>query len=89
MNRLFALLLAVVLAVGLNLLSCRWGTDLGTTSIMTFAQNTDGTRPVGMFAAPFLATTPWASLLLGVLIPMALLGVGFYIALRGPKSKLA
>ena len=89
MNRFFALVLAVILAVALNLVTCRWGTDLDTASIMTFAQNTDGTSPVGMFAAPFLATQPWAALLLGVLVPMTLLGVGFYIALRGPKSKMA
>lgn len=89
MNRFVILLLTVVLAVVLNLLTCRWGTDVNSTSIMTFTQQADGTQPTGMFAAPFLAEAPWLALLLGILAPMVLLGIGFYVVVRGEQPKNA
>ena len=88
MNRLFVLLLAVILAIVINLITCRWGTDVNSASIMTFAQDHDGTQQIGMFAAPFLASTPWVALVVGVLLPMVLLGLGFYVALRGEQAKI-
>ena len=89
MNRFVILLLTVIAAIVLNLLTCRWGTAVNSTSIMTFTQEVNGTNPVGMFTAPFLAGAPWLALLLGILAPMALLGIGFYVVVRGEQPKNA
>ena len=58
MNRFVILLLTVIAAIVLNLLTCRWGTAVNSTSIMTFTQEVNGTNPVGMFTAPFLDGAP-------------------------------
>lgn len=88
MSRMLVLMLTVILAVTLNLIACRWGVDVDSTAIMTFAQNHDGTQQVGMFAASYFESNAWASLMLGVLLPMVLLGVGFYAVLRGEPAKM-
>ena len=88
MSRMLVLMLTVILAFTLNLIACRWGVDVDSTAIMTFAQNHDGTQQVGMFAASYFESNAWASLMLGVLLPMVLLGVGFYAVLRGEPAKM-
>jgi len=85
--RIVTFLCCVVLAIGVNLATCVWGTDRSETAIMTFDGGLDGS--VGAFAAPWLVGHPLAGTLLGIVLPMALVGLGAYFLVREPASRPA
>ena len=85
--RILACLVCTGLAVGINLAAGRWGIDRSETAIMTFDGGLDGS--VGAFAAPWLVGHPLAGTLLGIVLPMALLGLGAYFLVREPASRPA
>jgi len=95
MARVLFLLLATCMGVVLNLVTCRWGTDVTTAPVMTFSRteatfsSSGSPQFSGLFAAPMLVSVPWLALVLGVLLPLTLLGIGVYVALRQPADETA
>ena len=91
--RLLVLLLCVASAVAINLVACRWGTNCTETTVLSFTTRLDLTgtlgqmNTTGLFAAPWLEGSPLGAVLLGILLPMFLLGLGTYVAVRGPQEK--
>ena len=73
------------MAIGVNLLVCRWGSNRSDTAIMTFESGPDGA--IGAFAAPWLDGRPVAATLLGILLPMFLIGLAAYFLVRKSASK--
>ena len=78
--RIIAFLLCTILAVGINLMAGSWGSNRSETAIMTFDSGIDGAT--GMFAAPWLVGHPLAATLIGIVLPMFLLGLGAYFLVR-------
>ena len=78
--RIIACLFCTAMAVGINLAASSWGTDRSDTAIMTFASGIDGST--GAFAAPWLVGHPLAATLIGIVLPMLLLGSGAYFLIR-------
>jgi len=76
-RRQFGLLVVgVLLAIGLNLIFCRWGVDLAGSSMLTFdLQDTPQATPgaagaVGLYTAPWTVQVPLLAWLLGVVLPI-------------------
>ena len=91
MRRSFKLVLVLVLlgaACGLNLSFTRWGTGQPGTPILTFA--TEPMFPVdidlpgqfGLYTTPGMATAPWTTLALGLVVPLMLIGLVAYLVVR-------
>lgn len=91
MRRSFKLVLVLVLlgaACGLNLSFARWGTGQLGTPILTFA--TEPTFPAdidlpgqfGLYTTPGMATAPWTTLVLGLVVPLLLIGLVAYFVIR-------
>tara|TARA_B100000405_G_C16335603_1_gene282064 strand:+ start:197 stop:490 length:294 start_codon:yes stop_codon:yes gene_type:complete len=82
------LLISLVSAVALNLIFTRWGTMSPDLALLSFRWDWEMTLgisdadEVGIFTAPFLANLPWVSLLLGLILPLMLLGLAMYILVR-------
>ena len=85
LSRISAFLLCTGLAVGINLTASRWGTDRSETAIMTFDSTLDGSS--GVFAAPWLVGHPLAAILIGIALPVFLLGTGTYFLVRAFPSQ--
>ena len=88
MGRLGFLLTSIILAVAANLVFCRWGINCSESAVLTMYTDTgprddgEGIEVAGLFAAPWLEHSPSLALGLGVLLPMVLLGIGTYAAVR-------
>lgn len=88
MGRTGFLLASIVLAVAANLVFCRWGINCSESAVLTMYSDTgpwndgEGTEVAGLFAAPWLEHSPSLALVLGVLLPMVLIGIGTYAAVR-------
>jgi hypothetical protein len=84
MKRHVLLLGTITCAVGMNLLSTRWGTERSASPVMTISTSDDGSRAetTGLYAAPWLEHAPWLAFGLGILVPMGLLGAGAYYLVR-------
>lgn len=91
-RRAVLLLALLALACGLNLVLMRWGTDLPETAILTFSSevsmsfNLGEAKGFGLYAAPFLNSTPWVSLAFGFVLPLMILGLMGYILVRPQKA---
>jgi len=75
---------SVICAVGMNLLTTRWGTGQYASQVMTISIPDGGNNgeTTGLHAAPWLEEVPWLAFGLGVLLPMGLLGTGAYFLVR-------
>ena len=82
MNRSFRIIAfpCFGLALGINLVSARWGSNRSETAVMTIDSGIDGAT--GMFAAPWLIGHPLAATLVGIVLPMFLVGLGCYFLVR-------
>ena len=87
--RILVLLACIAAAVATNLIACRWGTDCSDTTVLSISSQHNITagsgelEVTGLFAAPWLAGHQLGATFLGVVLPMVLIGVGTYVAIRG------
>ena len=88
MKRHAILLGAITCAVGMNLLTTRWGTERSASPVMTISTSDveRRTQATGLYAAPWLEQAPWLAFGLGILLPMGLLGAGTYFLVRPASS---
>ena len=87
-GRVIVFLACIALAIVINLVTCRWGISVNGTTVLSISSraNAGGVDTIGLFAAPWLeGKQAWATLL-GVLLPMAMLGLGTYVLIRSPKA---
>ena len=91
-RRIVLLLALLALACGLNLILMRWGVDLPETPILTFSTDWSLSFDIaedegfGLYAAPFLDSTPWVALAFGLVLPLMLLGLMAYALIRPKKT---
>ena len=86
-GRVIVFLACIALAIVINLVTCRWGVSVnGTTVLSISSQAGAGGETSGLFAAPWLEGKQAWAMLLGVLLPMAMLGLGTYFLIRSPKA---
>jgi len=88
MKRHALLLGAITCAVGMNLLTTRWGTERSASPVMTISTSDGGSgaETTGLYAAPWLEHAPWLAFGLGILVPMGLLGAGTFYLVRPTNS---
>ena len=77
-------LLLIALAVGLVVMSCRWGAGLDRVAILVMP---GGPPQSGLYAADWLATHPVRAQLLGVGLPIMLLTTAVWLLSRAGSAK--
>jgi hypothetical protein len=88
LQRAILVLILLLAAIGLNLAFTQWGLEENEPAILTIWLEPDletplgETRRMGLFAASFIAGSPWISLVAGVLVPLLLTGVIIYLLAR-------
>ena len=82
------LLLLLVAVCGLNVSFTAWGTNRTPEPLLTvaleqsFGSEFGEPERFGLYCPAFLESTPWIALVLGVMLPLALLGLLMYILVR-------
>ncbi|MDG2054173.1 MAG: hypothetical protein P8J86_05640 [Phycisphaerales bacterium] len=72
------LVVGVLVAIAVNLVFCRWGMDLGGSSMLTFnLQDTPEAMPgasstIGLYTAPWMAQAAAMAWILGIGLPIVL-----------------
>ncbi|MBG80275.1 MAG: hypothetical protein MK089_06330 [Phycisphaerales bacterium] len=92
LKRAILLLILLIAAIGLNLALTQWGVDVNGAAILTIwlepslATPLGETSRMGLFAAPFVADSPWISLVAGLLVPLMLIGTMVYLLARSADA---
>ncbi|MDG2199847.1 MAG: hypothetical protein P8K80_01525 [Phycisphaerales bacterium] len=86
-GRIVVFLACIAIAIVINLVVCRWGTNVTGTTVLSIVSHSDRTDTVGLFAAPWLEGKPFWATLLGVLLPMGFLALGVYLFIRNPEEE--
>ena len=92
LRRTILVLILLGVAIGLNLTFTQWGIEESGPAILTIRleptlETTLGeTRRMGLFAAPFVADSPWISLVAGLLVPLMLIGTMVYLLARSADA---
>ncbi|MDG2093794.1 MAG: hypothetical protein P8J89_00790 [Phycisphaerales bacterium] len=86
--KIICLFILLVLAIGSNLLFTKWGSDLEGSPVLTIRLGTETpsitakTRGFGLYSPDSLQEAPWMSMSLGLLLPLACIGMIVYILVR-------
>ena len=86
--KIICLFVLLVLAIGSNLLFTTWGSNLDGTPVLTIRLGTEPPSTTakahgfGLYSPVSIEEAPWMSMSLGLLLPLACIGMIVYILVR-------
>ena len=85
--KIICLFLLLAVAIGSNLLFTKWGSDLEGAPVLTIRLGTEHPSAArvhgfGLYSPVSLEEAPWMSMSLGLLLPLACIGMIVYILVR-------